>query len=411
MALYYLGWFASRKNDQSRSISYFKKASSQNPDYCFPNRIESVPALENAALLNPDDSKCHYYLGNFWYANRQFEEAIACWEKSIKMNGEFPTVHRNLSLAFFNKTAESEKALNQIEKAFDLDQTDARILFELDQLYKRINRPVNDRLKFLAKHPDQVNQRDDLYLEQVILLNLSSEYKKALELIMERKFHPIYGGEGRVSGQYLVCHVELAKQAVLVKKFDLAIEHLRATEKYPYNLSEGKLHGAKENDINYWFGIAFQGLGDINMANLYWEKAAEGHNEPAPAKFYYDQPPDKIFYQGLALVMLDRKVEARNRFNMILDYGYTHMPDDVGIDYFAISLPDLLIWETDLRKKNTIHCNYMIGLGNLGLGKPDKALEKFQDILNMENHHLGAHIHKKLIEEFKDIVKIYITKF
>ncbi len=96
---------------------------------------------------------------------------------------------------------------------------------------------------------------------------------------------------------------------------------------------------------------------------------------------------------------------------MILDYGYTHMPDDVGYDYFAMSLPGLLIWDADLRKKNTIHCNYMIGLGNLGLGKPDKALEKFQDILNMENYHLGAHIHKNLIEEYKNIVKLYVSKF
>jgi hypothetical protein len=34
-----------------------------------------------------------------------------------------------------------------------------------------------------------------------------------------------------------------------------AINHLKATESYPHNLGEGKLYGARENDIHYWLKI------------------------------------------------------------------------------------------------------------------------------------------------------------
>ena len=73
-----------------------------------------------------------------------------------------------------------------------------------------------------------------------------------------------------------------------------------------------------------------------------------------------DQQPDKIFYQGLALLKLNKNKEANIRFENLINYGIEHMNDEVKLDYFAISLPDLLIWEEDLNDINKIHCNYFI---------------------------------------------------
>ena len=53
------------------------------------------------------------------------------------------------------------------------------------------------------------------------------------------------------------------------------------------------------------------------------------------------------------------------------------------MDYFAVSLPDLLIWDDSLDRKNRIHCLYMLALGYYGLGDEDKAmcyLRKIDDI-------------------------------
>ncbi|HUP13628.1 MAG TPA: hypothetical protein VM187_15510, partial [Niastella sp.] len=64
--------------------------------------------------------------------------------------------------------------------------------------------------------------------------------------------------------------------------------------------------------------------------------------------FYNDQQPDKIFYQGLAWHALGEKEKAKLIFLTLVDYGKAHLHDEVKIDYFAVSLPDLLIFEDDL---------------------------------------------------------------
>ena len=90
----------------------------------------------------------------------------------------------------FQQAAQRRKALASLEKAFELDGTDARILMELDQLYKRLNYSAEERLAKLEKYRSLCDERDDLFLERVTLHNILGEYKKAYELIMSRKFHP-----------------------------------------------------------------------------------------------------------------------------------------------------------------------------------------------------------------------------
>ena len=118
-------------------------------------------------------------------------------ETSMQQDDTFPTVLRNLSLAYFNKLNRQDEAVTLLEKAFALDMTDARILMELDQLYKRLNRSHEDRLAFLEKHKDIAFQRDDLYLEYVTLLNQLGQYEEAIRMIDARKFHPWEGEKAR----------------------------------------------------------------------------------------------------------------------------------------------------------------------------------------------------------------------
>ena len=83
MVYYYLGWISDQSGENEKAIEYFKQAASLNPDFCFPNRIEDVPVLQKAVELNKDDAKAYYYLGNFWYDKRQYNDAIECWEASV----------------------------------------------------------------------------------------------------------------------------------------------------------------------------------------------------------------------------------------------------------------------------------------------------------------------------------------
>jgi tetratricopeptide (TPR) repeat protein len=367
MAFYYKGWFEANNGDLNESVSSLQSAAAAAPDYCFPNQTEAVVVLEWAKMQNPADAKAPYYLGNYWYNARQYEQAILNWELSVSIDDRFPTVHRNLALAWFNKQNSSEKALAELEKAFALDRTDARIFMELDQLYKRLGYSPEERLQNIENHIDLVVQRDDLYLELATLCNLLGQYEKGYSLIMQRRFHPWEGGEGKVTGQYIFCLTEMGKQAIREGQFEKAVDLLLQAQHYPENLGEGKLYGAQENAIFYWLGCACFGLNKTDLATEWWRKASLGIAEPQPAIFYNDQQPDTIFYQGKALIRLGKKEEAAKRFATLINFGKLHLNDRFKLDYFAVSLPDLQIWEDDLTKRNHQNCLNLIKLGEEGL--------------------------------------------
>ncbi len=119
--------------------------------------------------------------------------------------------------------------------------------------------------------------------------------------------------------------------------------------------------------------------------------------EPAGAMYYNDQPPHMIYYQGMALLALGRKDEAHARFNKLITYGKTHLREKQVMDYFAVSLPDFLVFETDLDDKNRVHCHYMMGLGYMGLEEADKAREAFDAALAIMPGHCGALCHRGML--------------
>ena len=372
----------------------FEEAAKACPDYCFPNRLEAILALQCAMELNPSDAKAPYYLGNLYYDKRQYDLAIEAWETSARLDPQFPTVWRNLALAAFNKQGDEAKAIEYMQRAFQLDTTDARILMELDQLYKRVRRPHTERLAFLQQYPALIAQRDDLVLEEITLLNQIGEYERAKELLDAHIFHPWEGGEGKVSGQYQFSRVELAKNALKTSHYQEAITLLKECLEYPHHLGEGKLYGAQENDFYYFMGCAYEGMGDKTKSVECWEQATAGPTDPAAALYYNDAKPDKIFYQGLALLKLGRTDEANGRFYKLITYGEKHLFDKIKMDYFAVSLPDLLIWEDDLTIRNVIHCKYMMALGYKGLGNYEKTEQYLSAAaaLDMNNWGIQAHL-------------------
>lgn len=388
MTYYYWGWCL-EEGGLEGADAIFAKAVAACPDYCFPNRLEAILALQCAMEKNPEDARAPYYLGNLYYDKRQYDLATEYWEKSATLDSSFPTVWRNLALVYFNKQHQAEKALECMEKAFRLDETDARILMELDQLYKRMQRPHAERLAFLQQYPALIAQRDDLVLEEITLLNQTGAYEKAKTLLDAHIFHPWEGGEGKVPAQYQFARVELAKLALKEGRNEEAVQLLEECLVYPHHLGEGKLYGAQENDFYYFLGCAYDAMGQKEKAKECWEKATLGPTEPAAALYYNDAKPDKIFYQGLALMKLGRTDEAKGRFHKLISYGEKHLFDKVKLDYFAVSLPDLLIWEDDLEVRNIIHCKYMMALGYCGLGLKDKSLALLQSLENIDINHQG----------------------
>ena len=100
-----------------------------------------------------------------------------------------------------------------------------------------------------------------------------------------------------------------------------------------------------------------------------------------------------IFYQGRALKLLGRHEVAAARFQSLIDYGDAHLEVEPEIDFFAVSLPDFLVFEENLKRRNAMHCRYMIALGLIGKNRADEAVSQFDQILAIDPSHLGAVIH------------------
>ena len=64
------------------------------------------------------------------------------------------------------------------------------------------------------------------------------------------------------------------------------------------------------------------------------------------------------------------------------------------MDYFAVSLPDLLIWEDDLQVRNEIHCKYMMALGYYGLGNKEKSNRYLKEAEALDINHQGIQAFK-----------------
>ena len=397
IAFYAMSYFAAKNGDNQAAKTFAPKAHKCKSDYCFPNKLEEIKVLQYAITANPKDDKAFYYLGNLWFGLRQYAEAINAFEESIAINRSFSTAHRNLSLLYFNKEQQPEKALRALELAFRIDKTDARVLMELDQLYKRLNYPIKKRLEILNEYHTLVAQRDDLYLEKISLENSLGNYRTPKKMLEERIFHPWEGGEGKVVRQYLICHLELAKKAIQAKQFDTALCLLEAAEKYPENLGEGKLLGTQENDIHYLQGCVYEAMGMNEQAIEKFKQATEGISEPVQAIFYNDPQPDKIVYQGLAWLKLGHPKKAEKIFHRLVEFADQHFNDQIRIDYFAVSLPDLLVFDTDLNEKNKNHCRYLKGLGELGLKNYTASANYLNETLKHDASHAGAIIHLNMI--------------
>lgn len=398
MTMYYSGWARALAGDILGARHDFNRAEAADPSYCFPNSIDAAEALRTAARINPDGAMAHYYLGCLLYDKRQYDAAIGQWEDTARLKPGFATVWRNLALAFFNKRRDEPRALEMMERAYALNTADARVLMELDQLYKRLHRPHQQRLDMLMQHPVQVAGREDLKLEVITLLNMTGRHDEAMKRLDACRFHPWEGGEGKVAAQYQASRVAIAREAISSGDYDRAISLLRECLIYPEHLGEGKLTGAQDNDFHYLMGEAYAAKGDADMARRCYVTATEGPTEPAPALYYNDAKADKIFYAGLAYRALGEEDKARGLFNRLAAYGRQHYHDQVTMDYFAVSMPDLLIWEDSLDIRNRVHCLYMLALGSAGLGDFNHARRYIDEASELDPNRQDILTFKHILE-------------
>jgi tetratricopeptide (TPR) repeat protein len=390
IARYHLGWFQERAGHLTEAARERSRATGAKRGAAFAGRIEELAILQSAAVADPGDARARYELGNLLYDRRRYEEAIAAWERAAELDPNFPVTWRNLGIAYFNIHHRGRRAEAAYRRAFQADRGDSRILYEWDQLKKRRGRPAAQRLAFLERHRDLVDQRDDLGTELATLYNDLGHHRMALDYIESRRFHPWEGGEGLISGQYVRAHLRLAQVALAAGRPEEARAHLESAMRYPENLGEGKHLSTPEHELHYHLGRAFEALGDDASARRELELAADSLPSRRPRMVAVPLLSDATYWRAMALERLGDAGTAQELLRNLRDAARRQAEAEVRIDYFATSLPTFLLFEDDLARRNRAWSRYLEGLAELGLGSTRTARAAFDEVLQLDPNHAGA---------------------
>jgi len=378
---YTLSWLACSLGEEQEACQYAARAESAPSQYCFPARLEEMIVLEDAIRREPSSAKALYYLGNLYYDKRRYEDAIRCWRRSIELDGAFSIPWRNLGIAEFNILHNPQAAESMYARAFDANRRDARVLYEWDQLKKRIGvASPEERLSSLEEHRELVERRDDLTVEVITLLNQCGRCVEALALLGARRFSPWEGGEGLVSAQYVQAHKSLGQAALAEGNAAGALRHFDAARHYPENFGEGKHLLTLERDLDYLAGLAAEQLGNSELARSYWSAAAA----PLQALNLHS------YFQARALLALGEHQAAHDLLSSLAEYAERQMKTEPKIDYFATSLPNLLLFDDDLGKRNRIESLVLSALASHGLGDREEAIRQLEEVLAEDRNHLFA---------------------
>ena len=381
MVWYTLSWLADVLRQKAPAAKFLTRAEECSTRYCFPARLEELIILKGAVQRNPAAAKAHYYLGNLYYDKRRYQDAIKSWRRSIDLDDSFSIPLRNLGIAEFNVNHDPTAANSMFARAFKANPSDARLLYEWDQLKKRagLASPA-ERMAFLSQHPTLVEQRDDLSVEFVTLLNQCGRYEDALDRIARRRFSPWEGGEGLVTAQYVHAHRALGMADLAAGRFKDALTHFEAARHYPTNLGEGKHLLTLERDLDFFSGLAAKGSGDVQQAERYWATGAA--HLPAPGFHSY--------FRARALAALGEERAAEEILRELSQFAANELTRAPKIDYFATSLPNLLLFEDDLEKRNRVEAMLLSALASDGLGDREKAVQLLRRVTQEDPSHLFA---------------------
>ncbi|NND08788.1 MAG: DUF5107 domain-containing protein [Saprospiraceae bacterium] len=388
MTQFILAWLYGLNNNLEKSNDILNNTSTGSYDYLFPSRIYEQLVLEWVLEKDSQHTVAAYALGNYYYNLKRHEDAIAAWEMAVAANCHYGTLYRNLGIAYWNVRKDRHSAREAFIKAIRFSPEDVRIRYEYDQLRKKLNDSPRDRLRDLELIKDQIIERDDFSVELAALYNFNYQYPEALHLMTIRTFHPWEGGEGKVLRQYTYANLKLGEIALNSKEPQVALDYFRKSLDTPDNLGEKYHHLQANAHINYWKGRALKALGMKQEANRHFLKSSSESGDFMDASI--STYSEISYFKALSLIELSRKDEAETLLTNIRSYGENMLKEKVEIDYFATSLPLLLVFEDDLQRRQIIEAKYLILLVDYVHGAYEAVEALAKEILSLDSMHVGA---------------------
>jgi hypothetical protein len=140
--------------------------------------------------------------------------------------------------------------------------------------------------------------------------------------------------------------------------------------------------------VDYWLGVAYAENGEQQRACQHWEHAARYQGDFQ--QMQVQSVSEMTYWSAMALRRLSREQEALDIFRTIYDYSLALEQQTPKIDYFATSLPAMLLFEEDLRARQSITARFLRSQAWLGFGEQQKALDLLHEVQGLDRSHTGA---------------------
>ncbi|MGA1835810.1 DUF5107 domain-containing protein [Herbiconiux sp. 11R-BC] len=329
--------------------------------HAFPAGLDEFDALTAAIAADPADATAPALLGAWLLDAGRPDDARRALETALALGSADPVAWRNAALAIMNSTGDAERADGCFARALELSPHDPRLVFERDVLSAMRGLPAAERLASIESHGDAGWARDDLALHRLDLLLATGRVDEALEVLSTRRFQPFEGGEGQAIALYDRATLAVARR-LLETDARAAAELLRSGIAVPETLGEGR-HPADSLAERYvLLGDALDAAGDAAALEA-WQQARDGAGPLAVAP----RPAAAAdYWVGIAHLRLGEPAGAEAVWAALDERADELERQKPAVDYFATSLPELLLFDIDTADARTAAARELRSLAREG---------------------------------------------
>ncbi|WP_369374766.1 DUF5107 domain-containing protein [Promicromonospora sp. Populi] len=314
--------------------------------WCFPGRLADVAVLREAADADAHDAVARSLLGHWTYAAGRRADALALWRSAVALDPDDAVAWRNIGQAAVNHERDLAAARDAYIRARAVDPGDARLLYESDQLAALTGTSPADRLAALLADSPVVPDRDDLLVEVLHLMITEGRSDEALAMLAGRRLHPWEGGEGQALLAWDRAHTHCALDALAEGRPRDAVGHVRAALAPPQSLGEARHPLASTAHLHLLLGDALAaGDSTPTTAADAWRTAAAQRGDFV--EMSTQEHGEQTFWTVLALRRTGQNAAAAELTASLRAYRDRYAVEVPRVDYFATSLPDLLLFEDD----------------------------------------------------------------
>jgi tetratricopeptide (TPR) repeat protein len=373
LAHYAVAAFLAADGDAAGAAEARAAARAADPRLAFPSGLDDLGVLEAAVLADPADARAEGYLGCWLLDAGRTADALAALDSAIAGGDHAmtdPVVWRNAAVALVNTGGDPAEADRRYGVALRMSPGDARLVYERDQLAALREVPAAERLAAIEAAGAEVLVRDDLAISYANLLVDVDRAQDALDFLDRRAFQPFEGGEGQVIAVFDRASAAVARELLAGGDAASAIALLEGGIRVPEHLGEGRHPAVVTAERFVLLGNAYAAIGDRPAAEAAWRRARDGGGPLAAGEHVVDA---RDAWTGIAHTLLG-ETEAAARVWDALDARADALEAAAdAVDYFATSLPELLLFRVDTAERRAAEARELRTLAAAGRTQAEEA--------------------------------------